>query len=286
MIQSMTGFASAAGEISHAALNVELRSVNHRYLEIQFRLPDELRNLEQTMREAIGNSIARGKVECRVALTSKAGAASVNRLDAALLSRLKDLNEEVTAGFPGAAGLSVADVLRWPGIFTSAAAADAERACLELMRDALAELSRTRAREGEKLKLFLLEKVAAMERLIHAIAPRIPQYLKAYQEKLAARLKESMISVEDERIRQEFALFAGKMDVEEEISRLTTHLSEYRRILEQGGAVGKRLDFLVQEINREANTLGSKAIHIEVSQAAMELKALNEQMREQIQNIE
>lgn len=284
MIQSMTGFASVTRELDHAALTVELRSVNHRYLEIQFRLPEELRNLEQTLREAITGRIARGKVECRAGIVQKANAAFEFRLDAALLSRLKELNREIQANFPESAGMSVADVLRWPGIIVSEFA-DAQ-SCLALLGEALNEFTATRAREGEKLKRFLLDKVEAMERLANGIAPRIPQFLSAYQEKLASRLKESLINVEDERIRQEFALFAGKMDVEEEISRLRTHLSEFRRILEKGGIVGKRLDFLVQEINREANTLGSKAIHIEVSQTAMELKALNEQMREQIQNLE
>ncbi|MGH8727092.1 MAG: YicC/YloC family endoribonuclease [Burkholderiales bacterium] len=286
MIESMTGFATVTRELAQAALTIELRSVNHRYLEIQFRLPDELRNLEQSLREAIGAKIARGKVECRAGLGQKTNATSAVRLDTSLLVQLAQLNREVKSALPEAADLSVADVLRWPGIIVAASASDAEQSCLKLMDEALAELITTRRREGEKLKRFLLEKVTDMERLITALAPRIPQFLSAYQERLAARLKESLVNVEDERIRHEFALFAGKMDVEEEISRLKTHLSEFRRILDKGGTVGKRLDFLVQEINREANTLGSKAIHIEVSQTALELKALNEQMREQIQNIE
>ena len=284
MIQSMTGFASAARELAAAALNLELRSVNHRYLEIQFRLPDELRNLEQPMREQIVENIARGKIECRVSLQQKS--TSATRIDASLLARLLELNREIKSNSPASASLSVADVLRWPGIVVSAAASDVEQSCLELLRETLHEFVATRAREGEKLKQVLLQKVAAMQELVGAIAPRIPQFLSAYQERLAARLKESMINIDDDRIRQEFSLFAGKMDVEEEISRLLTHLSEFKRVLDKGGTVGKRLDFLVQEINREANTLGSKAIHVEVSQTALELKALNEQMREQIQNIE
>lgn len=284
MIKSMTGFASAARELAGAALNIDLRSVNHRYLEIQFRLPDELRNLEQAMREQIVENIARGKVECRVSVQQKS--ASATRIDASLLARLTELNREIKSTLPGSAGLSVADVLRWPGILVSETASDIEQSCLDLLRDTLREFVATRAREGEKLKNFLLQKIAAMQALVESIAPRIPQFLAAHQEKLAARLRESMINIEDDRIRQEFALFAGKMDVEEEMSRLRTHLNEFKRVLEKGGSAGKRLDFLVQEINREANTLGSKSVHVEVSQTAMELKALNEQMREQIQNIE
>jgi uncharacterized protein (TIGR00255 family) len=284
MVKSMTGFASAARELAGAALNIDLRSVNHRYLEIQFRLPDELRNLEQAMREQIVENIARGKVECRVSVQQKS--VSATRIDASLLARLTELNREIKSTLPGSAGLSVADVLRWPGILVSEAASDIEQSCLDLLRDTLREFVATRAREGEKLKNFLLQKIAAMQALVESIAPRIPQFLAAHQEKLAARLREAMINMEDDRIRQEFALFAGKMDVEEEISRLRTHLNEFKRVLEKGGSAGKRLDFLVQEINREANTLGSKSVHVEVSQTAMELKALNEQMREQIQNIE
>ena len=284
MIQSMTGFAYTAREFAQGALSIELRSVNHRYLEIQFRLPDELRNLEQAMREQILAHIARGKVECRAGFTQKS--LSATRIDTQLLARLLEFNREIKSAFPEAGGLSIADLLRWPGILASDTAADMEKFSLDVLHDALADLVATRAREGEKLEQFLLEKVAAMESLIQAIAPRIPRFLSVYQERLAARLKESLVNLEDERIRQEFALFAGKMDVEEEISRLGTHLGEFRRVLDKGGSIGKRLDFLVQEINREANTLGSKSIHIEVSQAAMELKVLNEQMREQIQNVE
>jgi uncharacterized protein (TIGR00255 family) len=280
----MTGFAYAARDFAQGALSIELRSVNHRYLEIQFRLPDELRNLEHAIRERILERIARGKVECRAGFAQKS--LSATRVDAQLLTQLVEFDREIKSAFPEARGLSVGDVLRWPGILASDAAADVEKCALEVLNDALIDFVATRTREGEKLKHLLLEKVAAMETLIQSVAPRIPRFLTAYQERLGARLKESLINVEDERIRQEFALFAGKMDVEEEISRLRTHLSEFRRVLDKGGAIGKRLDFLVQEINREANTLGSKSIHIEVSQAAMELKALNEQMREQIQNVE
>jgi len=187
MVKSMTGFASAARELAEAALNIDLRSVNHRYLEIQFRLPDELRNLEQAMREQIVENIARGKVECRVSVQQKS--ASATRIDASLLARLTELNREIKSTLPGSAGLSVADVLRWPGILVSEATSDIEQSCLDLLRDTLREFVATRAREGEKLKNFLLQKITAMKALVESIAPRIPQFLAAHQEKLAARLR-------------------------------------------------------------------------------------------------
>jgi uncharacterized protein (TIGR00255 family) len=182
----------------------------------------------------------------------------------------------------------VSDVTRWPGIV------EAEAISLEQLRSqaqgllerSLSEFTASRAREGEKLKELLLDRVTRMERLVEKVKPRIPQLVASYQERLAARLKDAMAELDEDRIRQELILFAAKVDVEEELSRLSTHLTETRRILQQGGAVGKRLDFLMQELNRESNTLGSKSVDIEVSQAAVELKVLIEQMREQVQNIE
>jgi uncharacterized protein (TIGR00255 family) len=184
--------------------------------------------------------------------------------------------------------LGVADLLRWPGVIEgdSVGMEGLHEACLPLLRRGLDELSATRSREGEKLKAFLLQRVGQMDALVAGVLPHIPRLIAAYQEKLAARLKEAMGTGDDDRIRQEIALFAQKIDVDEELSRLQTHLSEMRRILEKGGAVGKRLDFLMQELNREANTLGSKSAASETTQTAMELKVLIEQMREQIQNIE
>jgi uncharacterized protein (TIGR00255 family) len=194
----------------------------------------------------------------------------------------------VRVRLPDAASLTVSDVIRWPGIV------EAEAISLEQLRErtqsllerAIAEFSASRAREGEKLKELLLERVTRLEQLVQRVKPRIPQLVAAYQERLAARLKDAVAELDEDRIRQELILFASKVDVEEELSRLATHLTETRRILQQGGAVGKRLDFLMQELNRESNTVGSKSVDIEVSQAAVELKVLIEQMREQVQNIE
>jgi len=283
----MTGYAVAARELENAVLNMELRSVNHRYLDIQFRLPDELRAIEPALREALTAQLNRGKVECRVSYTPTPGRKSAE-IDENLLKSLVELNSRVRAALPQARDLSAADVLRWPGML-GADALDVEalrRVCQELLQHVLQEFRVSRAREGEKLKAMILERAATISTRVADVAPRMPQVIAGFQEKLASRLKEALANADDERIRQEVALFANKIDVDEELTRLSAHISELRRVLEHGGAVGKRLDFLMQELNREANTLGSKAADITITQVSMELKLLIEQMREQIQNIE
>jgi uncharacterized protein (TIGR00255 family) len=287
MIYSMTGYAVAARELENAVLNLEIRSVNHRYLDVQFRLPDELRAIEPGLRETLTARLNRGKVECRISYMPTPGRKGVE-LDQALLDQLVALNGRVRTALPQARDLSVADVLRWPGMLGSDTLdLDTLRTvCRELLDQVLEEFRVSRAREGEKLKAMLLERAAAVGTRISEVAPRMPQVIAGFQEKLASRLKEALANADDDRVRQEVALFANKIDVDEELTRLATHIGELRRILDQGGAVGKRLDFLMQELNREANTLGSKAADIAVTQVSMELKLLIEQMREQIQNIE
>lgn len=288
MIYSMTGFAAATAELDAGSLALELRAVNHRYLDLQLRMPDELRTLEPALREAITAQLTRGKVECRIVFAARQSEQNPERLNQALLRQLVQWNDEVQTALPEARSLSVADVLRWNGMLESATlAAEALSATvLELLQQTLREFAAARGREGDKLKAFLLQRVAQIETLCAAVAPRIPAAIAAYEEKLAARLREALQNADNERLHQEISLFASKIDVDEELSRLQTHLAEMKRILEQGGAVGKRLDFLMQELNREANTLGSKSVDAEVSRASMDMKLLIEQMREQIQNIE
>lgn len=287
MILSMTGYANASAELDCGSLTLELRAVNHRYLDIQLRMPDELRGFEGVLREAITAQLQRGKVECRINYASRASqsGAALNR---DLLQQLAAWNKEVQSVLQDARSLSVADVLRWNGVLeTPTASADELRATLlDLLQTVLQEFSASRAREGEKLKDFLLQRVDKIEALRNAVMPHVPAAIAAYEQKIITRLREAMQSTDDERIRQEIALFASKIDVDEELSRLSSHLTEMRRILTHGGAVGKRLDFLMQELNREANTLGSKSVDAEVSRSAMEMKILIEQMREQIQNLE
>jgi len=288
MIHSMTGFASATRELPTSALNVELRSVNHRYLDLQFRLPEDLRALEPGLRELIVARLQRGKVECRIGLNTLTAATKSFELNVEVLKQLRALSEKLRLAWPSVNGLTAADILRWPGMLGAETVSleEMRAAAQDALRQVLEEFSASRAREGEKLKTVLLERVAAMEERVASVAPRMPQVIAAFQEKLTLRLREAMAVADDERIRQEIALFANRIDIDEELSRLATHFSEIKRILERGGAVGKRLDFMMQELNREANTLGSKSVDAELSQAALEMKVLIEQMREQVQNLE
>lgn len=288
MIYSMTGFASATRELPAAVLNVELRSVNHRYLDLQFRLPDELRALEPGLRELITGKLNRGKIECRVGFNALSAAQKPVELNNDVLNQLKALSEKLRLAWPDIKELTAADILRWPGMLGAEAVSldEMRAACQETLTRVIEDFTASRAREGEKLKAVLLDRVAQMEARMAVVAPRMPQVLAAYREKLTLRLREAMAADDDERIRQEVTLFANRVDVDEELSRLTAHFSEIRRILDKGGAVGKRLDFMMQELNREANTLGSKSVDAEVTKVALDLKLLIEQMREQIQNIE
>jgi uncharacterized protein (TIGR00255 family) len=288
MIYSMTGYASAVREFAHGVLNLELRSVNHRYLDLQFRLPDDLRSVEPVLRELLAAQLTRGKVECRVTFTAAPAGPRTPQFNEPLLRQLVELNTRVRAALPGAENLAVADVLRWPGMLGAETVPvdELKAACRELLASVLEQFTAARAREGEKLAQLLLDRAAAMEQLIGSIVPRLPQVIAGYQERLSTRLKEAIGAGDDERIRQEVAVFATKIDVDEELSRLTAHVAELKHALAEGGGVGKKLDFLMQELNREANTLASKSVDLTVTQAALELKLLVEQMREQIQNIE
>lgn len=288
MIYSMTGFAVATVDLDAGAIALELRAVNHRYLDLQLRMPDELRMLEPALRETIAAQVTRGKVECRISVAIRQSGQNAAQLNFALLRQMAQWSSQVQAVLPDARGLSVADVLRWDGMLQGAAVStDAlPDTVQELLQRALRDFAAARAREGDKLGEFLLQRVAQIEALCTAVAPRIPAAVAAFEEKLSARLAAALQISDNDRLHQEIALFASKIDVDEELSRLSTHLTEMRRVLTQGGAVGKRLDFLMQELHREANTLGSKSVDTEVSRASMDMKLLIEQMREQIQNIE
>jgi uncharacterized protein (TIGR00255 family) len=287
MILSMTGFAAVAEELPGLALAVELRSVNHRYLDLALRLPDEFRAMETALRERIAAELRRGKVECRVTLARREGAATL-AVDPARVRELARTADEVRRAVPDATPLSVAEILRWPGVVVESSLPPAELAtCLQALVDqALAELAASRAREGDKLKQLLLARCADIEAQVARVTPRVPAIHAAYVEKLGARLREAGVDPAEDRLRQELAVFATKVDVAEEVARLSTHVVEVRRVLAAGGSVGKRLDFLAQELHREANTLGSKSVDAEVSNVALELKVAIEQMREQVQNIE
>lgn len=287
----MTGYAVATREIpgGSGSLNLELRSVNNRYLDIQFRLPDELRSLEPAMREQLTSRLQRGKIDCRLNLVRSASAENLHPLNMALLQKLAGLDAVVRNELPDARSLGVADILRWPGMLVDVDTISSDvlhESCLMLLRTAMDELIASRSREGEKLGLMLGERLEKIHQLVREVLPHIPGLIAAFRQKLETRMCDALGSCDDERIRQELTLFASKIDVDEELTRLQTHLGEVARILDKGGVVGKRLDFLMQELNREANTIGSKSTDAAVSGISMELKILIEQMREQVQNIE
>jgi uncharacterized protein (TIGR00255 family) len=287
MIHSMTGYAVASAESPRGALTLELRSVNSRFLDLQFRVAEELRAAEPLLRELITGRIARGKVDCRL-YQGNAASQAPQVLNIQAIEQLRDLAAQATKAFPGIAPLRTADVLRWPGVLAEPAA-DEERtrsALDNVCRRALDDLCAARAREGAKLAAILLSRVAEMRKRLAEVAPLVPEAVSAYRTRISERLREALGAGDNERANAEVALFAAKSDVDEELTRLTTHLDEVERVIAKGGAAGKRLDFLAQELNREANTLASKAAGLKIADCALELKLLIEQIREQVQNIE
>jgi uncharacterized protein (TIGR00255 family) len=297
-VASMTGFAISSAASPLGVVTAEIRSVNARFLELTLRLADELRPFEAALREAIAARIARGKVECRLSV-QREGVGDARRVNADELSRLVQLARQVDEQLPGVGPLSTAEVLAWPGVMESPPLdADAlSAALLGVIDRALSDLEASRHREGGSLAAALRERCEAIDRIVAELQRRSPEMLAALERKLIERLNQTLtpllagsgtVSREEiaERIRQEVTLYGLRADVDEELKRLSTHVAEVRRVLAAGGPVGRRLDFLMQELNREANTLGSKATAIDLTQAAVELKLLIEQMREQIQNLE
>ncbi len=287
-LHSMTGYAVETAELPAGNLSLELRAVNSRFLDLVFRMGEEFRQMEPLLRERIGGKVKRGKLECRINFTLREAATLPETPDTELLARLSRLSEAIRASVPETRPMSVYEILRWPGMLGEGGL-DPEAlnaAVMALLDKALAGLTASRAREGVKLKDILLDRVAAMRRQTAQIAPKVPEIVGAYREKLTRRMEELLPTADPDRLLQEVALFAQKIDVDEELGRLNAHLGQVERVLQAGGAAGKRLDFLMQELNREANTLGSKSATVEFTQASVELKVLIEQMREQVQNIE
>ena len=288
MIFSMTGYATQEKSLDNATLILELRAVNSRYLDLHFKLDDNLRSLEPLMRELIGEQLSRGKIECKLNLMARTTTQQAAQIDPAMLQQLAAMQATAQQHFPQSRELSVADILRWPGVLISEAGAESQLAeeVKDLLQLGLQALNASRAREGEKLKALILERLAQIEQLVESVKPFLPTLTQEYQAKLEAKLNDSLKNLDPERLAQELVLFAQRIDVDEELSRLTAHISEVKRILNSDAPAGKRLDFLMQELNREANTLGSKSVAVETTKVSMELKVLIEQMREQIQNIE
>jgi uncharacterized protein (TIGR00255 family) len=287
MIRSMTAYASAERIGPSGTLTCELRTVNHRYLEISPRLPEELRNFESALRERIAARLSRGKVDITVRLRSDGQSVENLKVNTGLLGRLSELALDMEARFPRMR-VEFTELLRFPGVMQQAEVdADAlQAALLDVLERALTALGETREREGGKLGELIGERLDAIERIVADVRRWLPEIQAALRARLEARLGDIRQPVEPGRLEQELVLQITRVDVDEELDRLATHITEARRVLALKEPVGRRLDFLMQEFNREANTLGSKSVDSRTTNAAVELKVLIEQMREQVQNIE
>lgn len=288
MIRSMTAFARVDGDVDGAELAWELRSVNHRYLETFVRLPDEMRVLEPKVREHVTARLGRGKLECVLRLRLSSQAATSIEIDQERLNDILEACREVEIRSSEASAPGVMELLRWPGVVQEAEPdhKPVQQKALQLLDEALDQLIATREREGEQIRQLLLTRLDGIEEQVGKARQRLPEVRDRLREKLLARLEELQVKVDNDRIEQELVMLAQKMDVDEELDRLDGHVVETRRVLERDEPVGRRLDFLMQEFNREANTLGSKSADSDTTAVAVELKVLIEQMREQVQNAE
>ena len=288
MTYSMTAFARHEADIPGGSLLWELRSVNHRYLEISPRLPEELRGLEPQVRETIGARLARGKIDCFLRFQARDKLADAIELDDSQAERLVGAAQRLGRIADGVGALRAIDILRWPGVLR-APELDVDTlgvAALDLLSRALDGLVAMRRREGERMQELVSQRLTAMAAIVADLRKLLPELAQAYRERLETRLSDIKAELEPGRLEQEIILFAQKTDVAEELDRLAAHVDEVRNAFGSNRQIGRRLDFLMQELNREANTLASKAADLRVTSAAVELKVLIEQMREQVQNIE
>ena len=288
MLHSMTGFARASVETVRGTLIWEIRAVNHRYLDVQFKLPDDLRPSEQAFRKLANNTMGRGKVECSLFFKRASNAESELAIDTELVKLLGTRAAEIRTLLPDAAVLSAAEVLRWPGVIQQTET-DAEpllAEALPLLQSTLSDLNAMRLSEGERIGEMLVTRCADIETIAVSVRKRMPEVLDAARAKQHDRIEKLDVDADPARLETELALIAQKLDVDEELDRLESHLVEIRDALQETKPVGRRLDFLMQELNREANTLGSKSADTQTTKAAVDLKVLIEQMREQIQNVE
>ena len=289
MIASMTGFARREITGAWGTLVCELRSVNHRFLEAGFRLPDELRATEGELRARLTKQLRRGKVDCSVSYRRPQGADGALQIDSAALQRLLAAVHVVRGSLPqGGGSVNALDVLRWPGVLNEDSSRGDEllAAAREVFGETLDELMAARAREGERLRELLEQRCTSLEALVSSVRGRLPEVQARVRTRLNERIAELTASPDHDRLEQELAIILQRLDVDEELERLTGHISEVRRVIAGNEPAGRRLDFLMQELNREANTLSSKSQDLETTRSAVDMKVLIEQMREQVQNAE
>jgi len=288
MIASMTGFARREASGPWGALVCELRSVNHRFLESSFRLPEELRAAESELRQSLLRELKRGKVDCTLTYRHAHEGEIALNLDAAALERVLARVRELASALPERHTVNLLDVLRWPGVIRDESPAGEEliAAARGVFADTVADLIATRAREGVRLRELIEQRCNGLENLVAQVRARLPEVQMRIRSRLNDRLAELKTQVDQERLEQELAILLQRLDVDEELDRLTGHIEEIRRVTAANEPAGRRLDFLMQELNREANTLSSKSQDLETTRAAVEMKVAIEQMREQIQNVE
>ena len=287
MIRSMTAFSRAAGNEEQGEMVWELRSVNHRYLEPHIRMPDEMRMLEPLVRERLAKRLGRGKVDCSLKYRPS-GTLAALQINQLLADQVLQAAAELQQKMPGAEPARVMEVLNWPGILESVKPdlGPAQQAAIRLLERAIDDLVETREREGERLQELVSSRCQSMREQVERARVRAPEVLDQLRERLRSRLAELAGELDADRLEQEMVMLAQRLDVEEEMDRLHTHLDEVEAVLQRDEPVGRRLDFLMQELNREANTLGSKSADSETTAVSVEMKVLIEQMREQVQNIE
>lgn len=288
MINSMTAFARQQTQTPSGLLVWELKTVNHRYLEMNTRLPDSYRDLETPVRDLVKVYVSRGKIECSLRLQSVAAQTPHLNLNQTLLTELSLAIDEVRQKISVSDTVSALAVLQWPGVVqeTECDTDDLKQSILALLENTLKELVATRAREGASIAVFMQQCLTEMSAQVAIAQTRVPVVLEEQRQKIYARIAELKLDVDHQRIEQELVLLSHRLDIAEELQRLKTHIDEVSDILKKGGMVGRRLDFLMQELNREANTLGSKSADRLTTRVSVELKVLIEQMREQVQNIE
>jgi len=287
MVRSMTAFARQTVESDLGTLTLELKSVNHRFSEVSLRLPEELRSVESKIRDRISQVVKRGKIDANLRYQAPLATQGFE-IDREAVKTLAAASKDVEAELPGIGPIRMIDVLKWPGVLKTPEV-DAERlteTAMTLLDMALKELLETREREGEKLKQLLLERCTAMSSEVARVQERIPVAIEAMRQRLKEKLADWKAELDETRLEQEVVFLCNKSDVAEEMDRLQAHIDEVKRVLGDKKPVGRRLDFLMQELNREANTLASKSPDTEMTRASVELKVLIEQMREQVQNIE
>ena len=288
MIHSMTAYGRVENSEGQNSISCEIRSVNHRYSEISIRLPEELRPLEQKIRDHISGKIKRGKIECNIRIEKHNAYDEALSINQDLLKNIIEASKRINSDLSTSAPLDSLDLLRWPGVLEKSTldVKEIDKLLFPLVNEAIDIVVDTRQREGEKIKKMLTDRCTKIKEIINNVKKQIPDILKNYRKKLIQRVQEISDELDNDRLEQELLFLSQKADIEEEIDRLNAHVDEVVRVIDQKEPIGRRLDFLMQEMNRESNTLGSKSNHIYTSNASVELKVLIEQMREQIQNIE